>query len=50
MSERVFEQLSKTRADIAVLPLENVVLVTAFGRRSKKIRKQALIEFKIEED
>jgi hypothetical protein len=30
--------------------MENVVLVTAFGRRLKKIRKQALIEFKIGED
>jgi hypothetical protein len=41
MSERVFEQLSKMRADIAVLPLENVVLITAFGKSTKKIRKQS---------
>jgi hypothetical protein len=33
-----------------VLPVENVVLITAFERRSKKIRKQALLEFTIRED
>jgi hypothetical protein len=50
MSGRVFEQLNKGKNDISVLPLENVVLVTASGRRTKKIRKQALIEFKIGEN
>jgi hypothetical protein len=33
-----------------VLPLENVVLATALGRRSRKIRSQALVEFTIGRD
>jgi hypothetical protein len=36
--------------DIPVLPVENVVLVTAFGKRSKRIRHQALIGFSVESD
>jgi hypothetical protein len=39
-----------TRAEVPVLPLENVVLVKAFGRRSRKITRQALLEFAIGED
>jgi hypothetical protein len=50
LSERVYEQLIKTRAEVPVLPLENVVLVTAFGRRSRKMTRQALLEFAIGED
>jgi hypothetical protein len=36
--------------NILVLPVENVVLVAAFGKHTNKIRKQILIEFKIGED
>jgi hypothetical protein len=32
------------------LPLENVVLVTAFGKSSNRIRRQALIEFTVGND
>jgi hypothetical protein len=35
---------------IPVLPVENVVLVTAFGKRSKRIRHQALIDFSVGSD
>jgi hypothetical protein len=47
LSERVYEQLMKTRAEVPVLPVENVILVSAFGRRSRKITRQALLEFAI---
>jgi hypothetical protein len=36
--------------DILVLPVENVVLVTAFGRKSKRIRQQAPINFTVRHD
>jgi hypothetical protein len=38
LSERVYDKLVKSGVEVPVLPLENVVLVTAFGRRSWKIR------------
>jgi hypothetical protein len=43
---------SETEAgvEIPILPVEGVVLVTAFGRRSKRIRRQALLEFEIGQD
>jgi hypothetical protein len=50
LSERVYEELAKTGLEIPVLPVENIVLVTAFGRRSKRIRRQALLEFSIGHD
>jgi RNase H-fold protein (predicted Holliday junction resolvase) len=50
ISERAFEELTKTNSNIPILPVENVVLVTAFGKRSSKIKQQVLLEFTIEED
>jgi hypothetical protein len=50
LSEEVYEKLRKEGVDIPVLPVENVVLVTAFGKRSKRIRHQALIEFTVGSD
>jgi hypothetical protein len=50
ISERAFEEMNKENQRIPALPVENVVLVTAFGRRSTKIRKQVLLEFKIEDE
>jgi hypothetical protein len=50
LSERVYEQLTKMGLEIPVLPVENVILVTAFGKRSKRIRRQALLEFSISHD
>jgi hypothetical protein len=49
LSENVYDKL-KTRAEVPIRPLENVVLVTAFGRHSRKITSQALLEFNIGED
>jgi hypothetical protein len=42
LSEGVYEKLVKAGVDTSVLPVESVVLVTAFGKRSKRIRHQAL--------
>jgi hypothetical protein len=50
LSESIYEQLLKSRVELPELPLENVVLVRAFGKRSKRIRQQALIEFTVGED
>jgi hypothetical protein len=50
LSESIYEQLLKVGVEVPELPLENVVLVTAFGKRSKRIRRQALIEFTIGND
>jgi hypothetical protein len=50
LSERVYDRLIKSGVEVPVLPLENIVLVTAFGRRSKKIRSQALVEFAVGRD
>jgi hypothetical protein len=44
LSEKVYDRLVKSGVEVPVLPLENVVLVTAFGRRSRKIRSQALVD------
>jgi hypothetical protein len=33
----VYEKLIKLRADVPILPLENVTLVTAFGKKSNRI-------------
>jgi hypothetical protein len=35
ISQEIYEKLIKAGATILVLPVENVVLVTAFGKRSK---------------
>jgi hypothetical protein len=50
LSDRVYEQLAKVGLEIPVLPVENIILVTAFGKRSKRIRRQALLEFSISHD
>jgi hypothetical protein len=50
ISERAFEEINKEIQFIPILPVENVVLVTAFGERSTKIKKQVLLEFIIGED
>jgi hypothetical protein len=49
ISMKAFE-LIQTKKDIPTLPVENVRLVTASGRRSNKIKTQALIEFTLGED
>jgi hypothetical protein len=50
ISERVYENLMEIGLQVPTLPVEGVVLVTAFGRRSERIRRQALIEFYIGRD
>jgi hypothetical protein len=50
LSERIYIELTKAGINIPILPIEGVVLVTAFGKHSSKIRKQALTEFTIRKD
>jgi hypothetical protein len=50
LSEVIYEELSKSGLGVPVLPVENVVLVTAFGRKSKRIRQQVLIDFTVGQD
>jgi hypothetical protein len=48
VSERVYEKLTQSGVDISVLLVEHSVLVIAFGKRSKRSRRQqALIEFTV---
>jgi hypothetical protein len=49
LSERVYINLVKAGIDVPTLLLEGVVLITAFGKRSNKVTKQAVIEFTIRE-
>jgi hypothetical protein len=49
LSERVYMKMIKSVIDVCTLPLEVVVLITAFGKRSNKDRKQAMVEFTISE-
>ena len=50
LTEKLYDQLIGAGIDVPTLPLENVALVTAFGRRTKRIKKQALIQFFVGED
>jgi hypothetical protein len=45
LTEKLYDQLVEARVSVPTLPLDNVALVTAFGRRTKRIKRQALIEF-----
>jgi PHD/YefM family antitoxin component YafN of YafNO toxin-antitoxin module len=50
ISLETFNKLSELRTDLLTLPVQGVHLVTAFGRRSEKIKLQVLLEFCIECD
>jgi hypothetical protein len=50
IAQEIYVKLTKAGTNIPVLPVENIVLVTAFGRRSNKIRIQAYVEFMIGAD
>jgi hypothetical protein len=50
ISQDVYEKLTTAGVNIPVLPVENIVLVTAFGRKSNRIRIQAYVEFTIGTD
>jgi hypothetical protein len=43
ISQEVYNKLISANIQVPVLPVENVVLVTAFGRKSKRIKQQVLI-------
>jgi hypothetical protein len=45
ISQEIYNKLISASIQVPVLPVENVVLVTAFGRKSKRIKQQVLIEF-----
>jgi hypothetical protein len=47
MPERIFEDLLAKGLKAPQLPVVNGALITAFGNRTKRIKRQALIEFKI---
>jgi hypothetical protein len=49
LSESIYEKLLKAGVEVPELPLENVVFMTAFGKRSNRIRRQAL-EFTVDKD
>jgi hypothetical protein len=50
LSERVYEKLIQSGVDIPVLPIEHVVLVTAFGKRSKRIKQKTAFKFTADND
>jgi hypothetical protein len=43
----VYEKLITLGADVPTLPLEDVTLVIAFGKKSNRIKKQAMVEYAI---
>jgi hypothetical protein len=45
LTEKLYDQLIGAGMAVPTLPLDNVALVMAFGRRTKRIKKQALIDF-----
>ena len=50
INERVYEELIRTAIQPLTLPLSGVVLITAFGKKSNRIKNQALLEVQIGED
>jgi hypothetical protein len=48
MSERIFEDLLAKGLRATQLPVVNAALINAFGNRTKRIKRQALIEFQID--
>ena len=47
LPERIFEDLLAKGFRAPQLPVVNGALITAFGNRKKRIKRQALIEFEI---
>jgi hypothetical protein len=47
ISQYIYEKLKQAGITLPVLPVENGVLVTAFGKRSNRIRVQVFIEFTV---
>jgi hypothetical protein len=50
LTQKLYDQLIEAGVSVPTLPLDNVALVTAFGRLTKRIRKQGLLEFFVGED
>jgi hypothetical protein len=50
LSERVYNDLVTAGVEILVLPIQNVVLISAFGSKTKRIKNQAFLEFKLGKD
>jgi hypothetical protein len=47
MSEHLFESLTNRAVKFLSIPVVNRVLHSAFGKKSKRIKTQALVEFKV---
>jgi hypothetical protein len=50
ISEEVYNQLTNMKYPLLELPVQSTVVVTAFGNRSMRLKKQTLLEFEIVED
>jgi hypothetical protein len=50
LTESVYLGLKESGIEIPTLPVESVVLITAFGKKSNKICKQALVQFSLGKD
>jgi hypothetical protein len=49
MSEKLFTSLINDGMKLLYIPVVNCLLSTAFGRKSRRVKRQALIEFRIGE-
>jgi hypothetical protein len=47
ISQESFDKLNEAGIEVLTLPVQGINLVTAFGKRSKKVRLQALLGFSI---
>jgi hypothetical protein len=50
ISQEIFDKLNEIRADVLTLPVQGINLVTAFRKRSKKVKLQTMLEFNIGSD
>jgi hypothetical protein len=47
ISQEIFDKLNEAGIEVLTLPVQGINLVTAFDKRSKRVRMQALLEFHI---
>jgi hypothetical protein len=50
LHEKVYDSLVTSGMEALSLPVQNVLLVNAFGQKTKRIRKQVFLEFRMGED
>jgi hypothetical protein len=50
LTQSIYYKLIDSGADISTLTLENVILVTAFGKRLNRVKKREMLEFTIGRD